>query len=669
MATTTPVVVEARSLSDINALAANPPQYPHHPEPKESLTLYISRVPGTRDVILSTFKPQKKNVTAEDIANSLYYIHLDLPTDEHITAPRRPEDAASPRVSGESARSVIPRKPLPSSARVPKLGNSTSDSPALSVTTTATAAIVATTESIVPENTSPASAATTTGSAPPAESSPDGYQPNPMFRGRRPGTLSEALEPTPQSPSGNFARKPLGPRPQSTFITPDTVFASPHNVPGRGHQRATSLVSEPTQYTSPTSPSQLVRTQSPVKRGRRASFAPFSLTLIRRDPTLGNQWNIGKVSSFHTNIPTPDRADPNLNPHDMGVAPRARKIDIHLETSGYAKYRNMPSRANVEAYRPTSPHSQARGLAAVLNTDNTSSAAKSSKHNVIEEGFSRQVLMAYTKSWTSNIKDAFHRRERPRSQDGEGDLAHHDLVPPRPLHNRHGSSSSVGSIDSAVWAEANERKTLDAHGADGHQGADSSPLITQPGPGLKPKGYMFLSPWDGRCEFRTSTNGRSLKCRHMLDPKTAKFDPVVLAQNIRSARGETKTGRSRADSLSSALVGAKPVSELRFNLPSGEVLRSEPKDHKDGGRWNHHHLQGHFNKLLNLENRSSDDDEEGEDDGPMDLSLGKEKAGGGNRGKRAKLGKLIVHDEGLKMLDLVVAANMGVWWTTWERTF
>lgn len=51
----------------------------------------------------------------------------------------------------------------------------------------------------------------------------------------------------------------------------------------------------------------------------------------------------------------------------------------------------------------------------------------------------------------------------------------------------------------------------------------------------------------------------------------------------------------------------------------------------------------------------------------LDLSLGQEKAGGGNRGKRAKLGKLIIHDEGLKMLDLVVAANLGVWWETWGR--
>lgn len=42
--------MEARSLTILNELAANPPQYPEKPadEAKDPLTLYISRVPGTR---------------------------------------------------------------------------------------------------------------------------------------------------------------------------------------------------------------------------------------------------------------------------------------------------------------------------------------------------------------------------------------------------------------------------------------------------------------------------------------------------------------------------------------------------------------------------------------------------------------------------------------------
>jgi NADH dehydrogenase (ubiquinone) Fe-S protein 8 len=55
------------------------------------------------------------------------------------------------------------------------------------------------------------------------------------------------------------------------------------------------------------------------------------------------------------------------------------------------------------------------------------------------------------------------------------------------------------------------------------------------------------------------------------------------------------------------------------------------------------------------------------DESTLDLQLGYERAGGGKRGNRAKLGKLIVHDEGLKMLDLVVAANVGMLWASWEK--
>jgi hypothetical protein len=53
--------------------------------------------------------------------------------------------------------------------------------------------------------------------------------------------------------------------------------------------------------------------------------------------------------------------------------------------------------------------------------------------------------------------------------------------------------------------------------------------------------------------------------------------------------------------------------------------------------------------------------------GNIDLSLGQERAGGGFGGKQAKLGKLIIEDEGVKMLDLIVAANMALWWRAYER--
>lgn len=56
-----------------------------------------------------------------------------------------------------------------------------------------------------------------------------------------------------------------------------------------------------------------------------------------------------------------------------------------------------------------------------------------------------------------------------------------------------------------------------------------------------------------------------------------------------------------------------------------------------------------------------------DENGNIDLSLGQERAGGGLYGKRAKLGKLIIDDLGLRMLDLTVAANMALWWRAYER--
>lgn len=47
---TSPPAIQANSLSEITALAENPPTYPRYTDSKsrEPLVLYISRVPGSR---------------------------------------------------------------------------------------------------------------------------------------------------------------------------------------------------------------------------------------------------------------------------------------------------------------------------------------------------------------------------------------------------------------------------------------------------------------------------------------------------------------------------------------------------------------------------------------------------------------------------------------------
>lgn len=56
---------EARSLADLNLLAANPPQYAEKPEEEkqEPLVLYVSRVPGTRGKLQCMAMPSSVWIT------------------------------------------------------------------------------------------------------------------------------------------------------------------------------------------------------------------------------------------------------------------------------------------------------------------------------------------------------------------------------------------------------------------------------------------------------------------------------------------------------------------------------------------------------------------------------------------------------------------------------
>ncbi|KAI5364326.1 hypothetical protein Slin15195_G099860 [Septoria linicola] len=145
------------------------------------------------------------------------------------------------------------------------------------------------------------------------------------------------------------------------------------------------------------------------------------------------------------------------------------------------------------------------------------------------------------------------------------------------------------------------------------------------------KGYTFSSPWDARCEFSTGVSGKSLKCKHHL--------PSTYGGTI-----------------------AVEVSELRFNLPtaSSKIANTPLSDKRSP------YMSG-LHRRLHSSSDSGSVDFVFDDEGKLDLTLGQEKAGGGFGGKQAKLGKLIIQPEGLGMLDLLVAANIGLWWRAWGR--
>lgn len=362
------------------------------------------------------------------------------------------------------------------------------------------------------------------------------------------------------------------------------------SLPARGHEQGRH---EPGTRSDESS--------SPLERGGSPSRT-FSLDLIRRDPSSGSQWNIARISGHDEQEAAVASATAGIPPLPA-LASAQPSIDVRIENSGYAKFKNIPTPSMVEAGPAAIQEALAERISG--NSSGTTSANSlpvghahpPSGKTVDGSIFSRHITMAYTKSFSAVVKEKLQRLDQ--------------------MTGRRGHSRGNSSISSWV--------SLD-HAGDGS--VDNSPCP------MRPRGYSFESPWNGRCEFRTLHGGRTLRCVHDLDS---------------GAGNGSKSGT------------AVPVSDLRFNLPMADVLPNP-------GYAKNSQLLDHINRALrprNWDDSYSDEDEVG----PQDMSLGKEKAGGGRRGNRAKMGKLIITNEGLKMLDLVVAANVGVWWQTWEKKF
>lgn len=512
------------------------------------------------DIILTTLKPLLKNVTAEDVAASLYYLHLNTAEDARLL---EAETSSSPVESINHAEKALPRKPLPESAR---------------------SSLDISRYNVFPSD-----------------------EPNPGQPKRKPVAAGSNL------PARQLSeRRPLGPRSllSEASVTRKALPGTENRPPLR-------------QY----GPSQGTRSSIDVARNLKIQNSSkdlaklFSITLIRRDPASGAQWNVGTISGHAL---------------EDTVSGRTKKpyfdMSIQLTNPGYNRF----------SAKQTSTLSADMGSA---SRDQSALAPFSAL------SFDRTLRMG----------------GRPTAQ-----------------HSRSRSDISIKD-DPTIYS----RDSLDPGLA--------VPIDTfLPSGQSSATGYTFLSPWQGQCQFTTSVSGRSLKCKHHL--------PAPIS----------------ADS-SSMSTAAAVVTELRFNLPSNVFGSAQSPDSKKRGgmearrfsipkfgnikeklnayknrpenttqldstscaamNLNDGEQQPHLPprpSLVSTSRRSHDDrrswqqspesrsgTSEDEDD-RLDLSIGREKAGGGNRGKRAKLGKLIIHDEGFKMLDLVVAANMSVWWSVWE---
>ncbi|KIX01072.1 uncharacterized protein Z518_10138 [Rhinocladiella mackenziei CBS 650.93] len=520
--------VQAQSISSLNNLFANPPQYPRNPthEVHKSLVLYIVRVPGSQDVFLTPLKPPTKaSVSIEAVQSSLYFLHVERPEDEEL---RKSLEATKITEVRDDDVSSIQRKPLPPT---PHANYPASQRPA----------------------------------APP-KSYPH-YQPalkgveNATQAGRfaARGTHLKLTPPDTTNATG-MVRKPVGARSmpaRSHFETSSAIKdwdSGDSPSPIEHAQGQFRLARKAVRSTSPADAQRPNNTDSRHRSPTRANLdysgkdAAFNspdtpppgtlcITLIRRDPASGSQWNVGSISH------------PGTSSRDTPL----RAVEIELTSPGYSKFARLEGGGG---------HS-----------------------------FHRRVAYMIAPS-------------------GEGSS----------MTGRRSSSNELPS------------------------GA-GTPTSKKPR-----QAYAFISPWQGMCSFSNGLDGKSLRCRHVLSSANSSIPGV-----------------------------AADVAEIRFNLPWG-ILRSrdpnkqpcEVSEVSPQISAAHPPWRRSFQALTNKARIPLSHSDRGGDaplprlksaeERRMSLDLGREKAGGGFKGHSAKLGKLIIDDEGLKMCDLVVAACMGVWW-------
>lgn len=595
-------------MSDITQLAANPPKYPRNPteQIRDPFSLYIARVPGSRDLVLTPLKPQPKNVTAEDVSSSLYYLHLNTEADGELLATSQssiPEEVEPDEVP----RKPLPRKPLPHSARSSLDINQRSQANHLE-------------DAVQADNT--------------IKSKPLLPERKPILPIRPSLQLNEGVQ-----------RKPLGPRPLVSQSVGRKPLLGDGRILNSNFQQGTPSAYEVESSSLEASPSDDFDKVDDHHR-------TFSITIIRRDPSSGAQWNVGTLVGEEQTESNPARSRKSYF-----------DISILLSTPGYGQFKTP---LLIQQYNRSRSSSGGNPPGHALLSDVNDRSENPHDRAISGSGFVRHLCMEGSSFWART-------RQHKRSQ---SDAA--------------GTRGIAGGANSNFGGDA-QNETFQGHGAE-------DPID------FEPKGYVFTSPWDGRCKFSTTSGGKSLRCRHTL--------PGPISAN---GGGE----------LSSPVQNSALVSELRFNLPSSTVFSSHASSSAakalviESRRLSKQKL-GHIRNKLSPEKiispplpprmhptsyaamypsdgecppllpprpqvdayatESSDEGGEthattaseqaaswlpGEDEPRLDLSIGREKAGGGNKGKHAKLGKLVIYDEGFKMLDLIVAANMGVWWSVW----
>ena len=615
----------AGSLASVIDLAENPPKQPLHSlaeDLQQPLVLYIARVPGSHgmgfhlpvasskglievtDVFLTTMKPQQKVVTAQDVQSSLYYMHLDRPEDSQFLDPIGDSSDVSDDEDGFG-------KPANTNGTGGVRRKPLPSSPKLG-------------SDDYREPLTEISPYLQTYSNDPT-GSPQAEQ-RPFDQDNVP--KHQRIDIRPPLPD----RKLLGPRPMNQrFLAPDHPFL--HDFSGKQNIDLRRRSEQPTGTTPrlPPRPSLGNGASTPMVPPwpLRASLEDVSGTngghskFLHRKPILhSTSYNLNE--EIEEDLDDQSMKDVSLSlirrynkeqwnvgkisskstqPATNGFGASRPDINIHIMTQGYLKF--------------------AEPIDSLANQ----AVTEAEKSNGLRDSHTPMMVSEKQLCFQRHLQISGHaiswnQRHKPESNDST--FAYREARPSSELPRlSHQSSDSTDSRRSLTYG------------------------LPEPTSGSR-KAHTIRSPW-GVCEFTTSVAGRSFKCKHSYTSSDARYGP-----GMHSAQ----------------------VSELRFNLPSSKTLGStgsksvmpgRPREAKRSSLFLHQRRRRSSSSLESHDPHGIGFAPKVELEERLDLSLGQEHAGGGFGGKRAKLGKLIIEKEGLQMLDLIVAANMALWWRVYER--
>ncbi|KAJ5770041.1 uncharacterized protein N7511_002092 [Penicillium nucicola] len=707
--------VEARSLSSVTAIASNPP--PIHAIPPTRNTTHC------RYIFLSPLKPPtKSSVSAEAINASLYYLHVATPDDdtllqeveqqreeEALLRKERLEAAGDDPAQREFARlNNVRRKPVAGGETGPD--GFTHELPTLPQEPAAPALP----PRPIPDSRASAENVSLAG-APVALAQPGRGVPEEdlVDSGGKNGVQRRPLPPLPPGEE-SWTNSPAGEDPYkrssrwSAFAGHlqnkglelqnkgleqwkeryGALSAGRHSLDSPRPQLRPRSSHDRTGLASPNrspgqSPSRLRHAQRPPSRS-----SGFHITLIRRDPTSGTQWNVATIS-------TP-RMDRNA-------------VDIEISTPGYNRFVGLDEPLSLTSLAGNLPPGLGRLSNSAVPQALTAEQPREAKQQSGPRKFHRQLCVSkpfddtaspdcsngHVPDGQSKLKSGYYVFTSPWN----GTCTFASSVNGRSLKCKHMIPHPPGAVQPNGEAEAPPAVTVaelrfntpfqaanlhsHAHHANHKPHPNHVSPFTQsqqsptfprndindlptPASSIGPNGFPQpnYQPPDSDNSTNSNTPKRPTSFSALLNPN------IYSRPRAHSGPGPTPSYQPYNPNINTPSDPKQPFTPgallRRTSLRAQRFARqshiyANPQGHPpNSGPGSGYQAQSRHNRSTSAS--SGQDLDYDSDEDRLDFSLARENAGGGLRGKSAKLGKLVIEDEGIKMLDLVVAACMAVWW-------